>query len=60
MKPIPGTADLLPPAVSEARASNELEIESIDCTYDGFMILPPDQQDGHTIIWINDSDDAAN
>jgi len=45
---------LLPPAVTEARASNELDIESIDCTYAGFMILPPAEQDGHTIIWIND------
>lgn len=45
---------LLPPAVTEARASNELDIESIDCTYAGFMILPSAEQDGHTIIWIND------
>jgi hypothetical protein len=40
--------------VSTARANNELEIESIDCNYASFMVLQPEEQDGHTIIWIND------
>ena len=37
-----------------ATASNELVIESIDCNYASFMLLPPTAENGHTIIWIND------
>ena len=40
--------------VGTAQANNELEIESIDCNYASFMVLQPEEQDGHTIIWIND------
>ncbi len=41
--------------VPAARASNELDIESIDCSYHSFMLLQPETENGHTIIWINDS-----
>lgn len=44
--------------VPPAQASNELDIESIDCNYDSFMLLPPEAENGHTIIWINDSGDS--
>jgi anti-sigma factor RsiW len=40
--------------VPSAQASNELDIESIDCNYTSFMLLQPEAEDGHTIIWIND------
>ena len=40
--------------VTTAQASNELEIESIDCNYTSFMVIQPEEQNGHTIIWIND------
>jgi len=35
--------------------SNELEIESIDCTYASFMLIQPEAETGRTIIWISDS-----
>lgn len=35
--------------------SNELEIESIDCTYASFMLIQPETETGHTIIWLSDS-----
>lgn len=41
--------------VPAARADNELDIESIDCSYHSFMLLQPETENGHTIIWINDS-----
>ncbi|HUU28349.1 MAG TPA: hypothetical protein VM123_11095 [archaeon] len=41
-------------------SDNELVIESIDCTYASFMILRPETQSGHTIIWINDDHSTAN
>jgi anti-sigma factor RsiW len=40
--------------VPSAQASNELDIESIDCNYASFMLLQPEAENGHTIIWIND------
>ena len=48
--------------VPSAVADNEVEIESIDCNYASFMVLQPDEDDGHTIIWINDpaEEDAGN
>ena len=41
--------------VPDARAGNELDIESIDCSYHSFLLLQPETGSGHTIIWINDS-----
>ena len=35
-------------------ANNELIVESINCTYDSFMLIQPLSEDVHTIIWIND------
>ena len=32
-----------------------VEVESIDCTYDSFTLLPASQGSENTIIWINDS-----
>jgi len=40
-------------------ADNELVIESIDCSYASFMVLNLEQENGHTIIWINDSGTPA-
>ena len=34
--------------------SNELEIESIDCSYSGLMLIKPPTDSGVTIIWIDD------
>ena len=34
--------------------SNELVIESIDCSYAGFMLIKPPTDNGVTIIWIED------
>ena len=34
--------------------SNALEIESIDCSYAGFMLISPPTDNGVTIIWIDD------
>ena len=39
----------------EKAQSNELVIESIDCTYACFMLIQPETETGHTIIWISDS-----
>jgi anti-sigma factor RsiW len=48
--------NIVPPAV----ADNAVEIESIDCNYASFMVLQPEEDDGHTIIWINEpADDTA-
>ncbi len=44
--------------VPSAQASNELDIESIDCNYASFMLLQPEAENGHTIIWINDSGES--
>ena len=32
-----------------------VEVESIDCTYDSFTLLPASESSENTIIWINDS-----
>ncbi|MBN2289975.1 MAG: hypothetical protein JXQ83_11635, partial [Candidatus Glassbacteria bacterium] len=37
-----------------AAVNNRIVVESIDCTYDSFLLLNPSSEDGHTIIWIND------
>lgn len=34
--------------------SNELVIESIDCTYASFMLIQPEAETGRTIIWLSD------
>jgi len=39
----------------EKAQSNELVIESIDCTYASFMLIQPETETGHTIIWLSDS-----
>jgi len=39
----------------EKAQSNELEIESIDCTYASFMLIQPETETGRTIIWLSDS-----
>ncbi|MBW7997221.1 MAG: hypothetical protein FVQ81_11760 [Candidatus Glassbacteria bacterium] len=44
--------------VPTVQASNELEIEDIDCNYASFMLLQPEAENGHTIIWINDPGDG--
>lgn len=40
---------------SRQAVSAEAEVESIDCTYSSFMVLSPDSDDTHTIVWVNDS-----
>ena len=40
--------------------NNETVVESIDCTYDSFLLLNPSSDDGHTIIWINDHSSVRN
>ncbi len=40
---------------SRQAVSAEAEVESIDCTYSSFMVLSPDSEDTHTIVWVNDS-----
>ena len=41
-------------------ANNELVVESINCTYDSFMLIQPLSEDGHTILWINDQSSLRN
>lgn len=43
-----------------APINNETVVESIDCTYDSFLLLHPCSDDGHTIIWINDHSSTRN
>jgi anti-sigma factor RsiW len=38
-----------------AQQTMSAEVESIDCTYSSFMVLNPDSDDTHTIVWIDDS-----
>ena len=38
--------------------SNELVIESIDCTYASFMLIQPEAETGRTIIWLSDPGDS--
>jgi len=40
--------------------NNETMVESIDCTYDSFLLLHPSSDGGHTIIWINDHSSVRN
>lgn len=44
----------------EKAQSNELVIESIDCTYASFMLIQPETETGHTIIWLSDSGNNVN
>lgn len=38
-----------------AQQTMSAEVESIDCTYSSFMVLSPDSDDTHTIVWVDDS-----
>jgi len=38
-----------------AQQTMSAEVESIDCTYSSFMVLSPDSDETHTIVWIDDS-----